>query len=758
MKKHSRISILLLLISVIFFGCKQEPKKTIEVNIIPKPVSLSVEDGVFTISKSTKVYFDNESEEINKVLEYFIEWFKNGSGIELEMAKLPKKSSIYFTAENAPDSLGEEGYLLEINEDKVIVTANTATGLFYAVQSIRQMLPPDFEKQNSEYRIDKYYLPCLKIADKPKFKWRGMLLDCCRHFFDKEFVKRYIDLLAYHKMNTLHWHLTEDQGWRIEIKQYPKLTKIGAWRTEADGSKYGGFFTQEDIKEVVEYAASRHIKVVPEIELPGHSVAALSAYPEFSCSGGPFKVENRWGVFKDIYCAGNDSTFVFLENVLTEVIELFPSEYIHIGGDEAPKFRWENCKKCQARIKDEGLKDEHELQSYFIRRIEKFLNSKGKKLIGWDEILEGGLAPSATVQSWRGMDGAIAAATSGHDAIVSPTSHAYFDYDVKTTSLKKVYSFDPIPDELNAEQEKHIIGGECNVWTERITYKNIDAKIFPRILAMSEVLWTYPVERDYKEFHSRVKSHYARLDALGVKYGFEAQAVIFDVEYLKDKSEFKVDLTSGQPDLQFRYTIDGTKPDINSTLYSEPIIIKKSATVKVIAINNGKELEEVFERKIIVHKALGKKIELINPYYKDYAAQGNDNLIDGQKGTISYRDKLWQGYQEKDLIAIIDLGNPTEISSVSLGCLQSMLSWIFMPEQVEIFISDDAKNYVSKGIILNDVDQKTETRIRKDFKLEFEKTTTQFIKVIAKNVGKCPEWHEGAGGKTWLFVDEIIIE
>ncbi|MCF8297236.1 MAG: family 20 glycosylhydrolase [Saprospiraceae bacterium] len=757
MMKNSKFVVLLILVSLFLFSCKQQPKKIIEVNIIPKPVSLRVEEGFFTISRSTKVYFDQESEEIKNVGEYFINWFEKGSGIKLEISSLPE-SSIYFTTENAPDSLGDEGYLLDISEDKVIVTAKTATGLFYAVQSIRQLLPPDFEKHNSELKADEYYLPCLKIADKPKFKWRGMLLDCCRHFFDKDFVKRYIDLLAYHKMNTLHWHLTEDQGWRIEIKQYPKLTEIGAWRIEEDSTKYGGFFTQEDIKEVVEYAASRHITVVPEIELPGHSVAALSAYPEYSCSGGPFKVETRWGVFKDIYCAGNDSTFAFLENILDEVIELFPSEYIHIGGDEAPKFRWANCKKCQARIKEEGLKDEHELQSYFITRIEKFLNSKGKKLIGWDEILEGGLAPSATVQSWRGMAGAIAAATSGHDAIVSPTSHAYFDYSVETTSLEKVYSFDPIPDELSTEQAKHIIGGECNVWTEHITYDNIDAMIFPRILAMSEVLWTYPAERDYKEFHSRVKTHYVRLTDLGVKYGFEAQAVIFDIEYLKENAEFKVDITSGQHELEFRYTLDGTEPNIESNLYKEALAIKNSTTIKVIAVNNAEVMEEVFERKIIVHKALGKKIELINTFYKDYAAQGNNNLIDGQKGTISYRDKLWQGYHQKDLIAIVDLEEPTEISSVSIGFLQSMLSWIFMPEQIEILVSDNGENFVSKGIIKNDVDQKTEERIRKDFKLEFDKTTTQFIKIIAKNVGHCPDWHEGAGGEAWLFADEIVVE
>ena len=307
---------------------------------------------------------------------------------------------------------------------------------------------------------------------------------------EKDFVKRYIDLLALYKMNVLHWHLTEDQGWRIAIDKYPKLTEVGAWRDDGQGGKYGGFYTKEDIREVIEYATERGITVVPEIELPGHSQAALAAYPQFSCTGGPFEVETEWGVFKEIYCAGNDSTFIFLEDVLSEVMELFPSEYIHIGGDEVPKYRWEHCEKCQRRIHIEGLYDEHELQSYFISRIGNFLATKERKMIGWDEILEGGLPEGATVQSWRGFDGAKTAVLSGHQAIVSPTSHAYFDYGLNDIDLEKVYEFNPIPEGISQKEEILVLGGECNMWSERAPQHKVDSKVFPRMIAMSEVLWS----------------------------------------------------------------------------------------------------------------------------------------------------------------------------------------------------------------------------------------------------------------------------
>ncbi|MCK4999088.1 MAG: beta-N-acetylhexosaminidase, partial [Anaerohalosphaera sp.] len=458
---------LVLNVCFLFAGCHLnstaviEPRASAEplqVNLVPKPVRVELLPGSFRIEPDMVVYVQSSdgadletaqllAERLNSSTGFRVTEIRSTNGEEMDGINLKRVDD---------DALGEEGYRLSVTKTRVVIEANGSAGLFYGTQTLRQMLPLAFESASLQFvPMEGWQIRCAVIEDVPRFEWRGMLLDCGRHFMDKEFVKRYIDLLAMHKMNRLHWHLTEDQGWRIEIKKYPKLTEIGGWRTYQDGTVYGGYYSQEDVREVVAYAKKRFVMVVPEIELPGHSVAALAAYPEYSCTGGPFEVETKWGVHKDVYCAGNEATFTFLQDILTETCELFDSPYIHIGGDECPKDRWHDCSKCQARIKAEGLKDEHELQSYFIQRIEKFLQTKNKSIIGWDEILEGGLAQNATVQSWRGMGGAIEAVNSGHDAIVSPTSHAYFDYDISTTDLRKVYTFEPVPDGIANDKVKH---------------------------------------------------------------------------------------------------------------------------------------------------------------------------------------------------------------------------------------------------------------------------------------------------------------
>ncbi|RPI60744.1 MAG: beta-N-acetylglucosaminidase, partial [Ignavibacteriales bacterium] len=445
MKNIFAILILSILILTVVTISAQE--KGNNINIIPKPKSIVVNEGTFNLNPLTKIYYKNEAKQI---AEYLNQIISPSTGFDLIMKVWDDKvedNSIIISLSNSLTNFGKEGYTLAVNSNNVFLEASELNGLFYGVQTLRQLLPVEIETKVKVDNVE-WKIPCVVILDEPEFIWRGLNLDCCRHFMTKEFVKRYIDLLAYHKFNTLHWHLTEDQAWRIEIKKYPELTKKGAFRTYDDGSVYGGFYTQEDIKEVVAYAQSRFINVVPEIEMPGHSTAAISCYPEISCTGGPFEVGTFWGIYYDIYCAGNEKTFQFLENVINEVVDLFPGKYIHIGGDEAPKNRWKECPKCQQRINDENLKDEHELQSYFVKRMEKFINSKGKQIIGWDEILEGGLAPEATVQSWRGVKGAIDAAKQGHDVIVSPTSHCYFDYPVDVTDMQKVYLFDPVPAEL----------------------------------------------------------------------------------------------------------------------------------------------------------------------------------------------------------------------------------------------------------------------------------------------------------------------
>ena len=541
------MGILVAVISLfIFLAGAASDAKAAGISVIPKPMEMEIEEGSFMLKHKTAIYYQSGSAEIWDVANYLSECLRPATGLSLvviEQAGTPPADSFLLTTKNADPSLGPEGYELIVTEKSVVLRAPEPAGLFYGVQTIRQLLPACIE--NKKKVADAVWtIPCVQIKDKPRFQWRGSLLDCCRHFMSVDFVKRYIDLLAYHKMNRFHWHLTEDQGWRIEIKKYPKLTEISAWRDtgagylrmddeprdESKGNMYGGYYTQEDIRDVVAYAKSRYVTVIPEIEMPGHSVGALASYPELSCTGGPFEVRPTMGISEDVYCAGNEKTFEFLEDVLSEVVELFPAGYIHIGGDECPKKRWKECPKCQARIKAEGLKDEHELQSYFIKRIEKFLITKDRRIIGWDEILEGGLAPGATVQSWRGIKGAIAAATSGHDTILSPTSNCYLDYPYTSSQAvllpswmgllptKKVYSFEPMPEGLTAEQQKHIVGGEGNMWTECAPQEEIDLRVYPRLTALSETLWSPKELRDWDDFSCRLKSHFRRLETLGVNY------------------------------------------------------------------------------------------------------------------------------------------------------------------------------------------------------------------------------------------------
>ncbi|MBC8182859.1 beta-N-acetylhexosaminidase [candidate division KSB1 bacterium] len=524
-----------------------EKEKIEELSLIPKPTKIFKQMGYFTFTPGMKIYLDSKEKQSQLVADYIVNKLNKSTGYELKIENKPGsdqlKNAIILSTNEINKNLGDEGYKLTVDTNFVSISAAKPAGLFYGVQTLRQLLPVEIESKEPVADV-KWKISCVEIEDIPRFKWRGAHLDVCRHFFPKEFVKKYIDILAMHKLNTFHWHLTEDQGWRVEIKKYPKLTEIGAWRVDRNGihwnkrepqqpvekATYGGFYTQEEIKEIVEYAKNRFITVVPEIEMPGHAVAALASYPEYSCFGGPFTVitGGYWPI-KDIYCAGKEGTFEFLENILDEVIPLFPGEFFHIGGDEAFKENWEKCPDCQNRIKEEGLKNEHQLQSYFIKRIEKFLNSKGKRLIGWDEILEGGLAPNATVMSWRGFEGGIEAANAGHDVVMSPTSHCYFDYYQAKKGeplaiggflpLKKVYSFEPIPPKIDPDKKHHILGAQANVWTEYIpTPEHAEYMLLPRLSALAEVVWSPENLRNYKSFQYRMKKHYVRLTNMGVNY------------------------------------------------------------------------------------------------------------------------------------------------------------------------------------------------------------------------------------------------
>jgi hexosaminidase len=572
-------------------------------SIIPKPVRMEAGNGVFRLGGETRIIVDSKSSEAREVGEYLAEKLRLSTGFPLDTfvttGKIPGGSILLRTTDSLA-KMGNEGYRLTSSKGGVKVEAFAPAGLFYGVQTLLQLLPAEVESGTLSAESD-WLIPFVRIEDEPRFVWRGAHLDVGRHFFSKEFIKKYIDLLAMYKMNTFHWHLTEDQGWRIEIKKYPRLTEIGAWRRETmdDATPHGGFYTQEDIREVVAHAKKRFISVVPEIELPGHCQAALAAYPELSCSGGPFKVGTEWGIIYDVYCAGNDRTFEFLQDVLDEVIDLFPGEYIHIGGDEVPKLRWHNCVKCQERIKTEGLSSEEELQSYFIKRIESFLSSRGKRLVGWDEILEGGLAPNATVMSWRGVEGGIAAAKSGHDVIMTPTSYCYFDYyqglfDEPTAiggflPLDKVYSFEPVPMELSEAEARHVLGAQANVWTEYIeSPQQVEYMLMPRILALSEVGWSKKDLRSFPDFSRRIVSHYDRLSEKRVCFRLPPPDGLGGKKLISGPSS--VQIFPPFPGAEVRYTTDGTDPTRESPLLpSGPIEIADSTVVKArTVLRNGR--------------------------------------------------------------------------------------------------------------------------------------------------------------------------
>jgi len=576
------------------------------VRIIPQPLSVIQGQGNFTITPNTRIVYDAATPENRQVISYFTDYVKKvyGIGLSSASAETSENNTITLDIKGTVSTLNREGYELIVQPNRVLIRANTGAGLFYGIQTLLQLFPADSASIKAG---DEILLPVVEIKDEPRFSWRGMHLDVCRHFFPVEFVKRYIDLLALHKMNVFHWHLTEDQGWRIEIKKYPLLTEAGAWRVDREhqhwnertapepGEKatYGGFYTQDEVRDVIAYAQSRFITIVPEIEMPGHAMAALAAYPQFSCTGGPFYVMpgGYWPI-TDIYCAGNDSTFAFLQDILSEVIDLFPGPYIHIGGDEANKANWEKCPKCQARIATEILQNEIKLQSYFIKHIQKVIVSKNKKLIGWDESLEGGLAPEATVMSWRGTDGGIFAANEGHDVVMSPTSHCYFDYYQALEDeppgiggfvpLEMVYGFEPMPEGLSPDKQKHILGAQGNLWTEYIpTPEHAEYMALPRMCAMAEIGWSSRANRNLDSFLNRLAVHYNRLDALNVHYrqpninGF-AKANIF----MKD---IKVTMDFPRPEAKIFYTLDGTEPTPQSLLYAKPLRISANTLLKARA-------------------------------------------------------------------------------------------------------------------------------------------------------------------------------
>ena len=766
---------LFLFVASIMILSTCSPPSQNDISIIPQPATAYVIPGSFEIGPKTRIITQKDMDDVVAICEYFNDFIETTAGYRLEIvddeAVTSFSGDMVITTFNADTTWHDEAYSLRVQGGSSIVLQAKATeGLFYGVQTLLQLLPPEIMSKSLVEDIE-LVIPATTIHDRPRFEWRGMHLDVCRHFFPKEFIKKYLDLMALYKMNVFHWHLTEDQGWRIEIKKYPGLTETSAWRTEPDGSVYGGFYTQDDIREIVAYAAERMITIVPEIEMPGHSVAALAAYPELSCTGGPFEVATIWGVKKDVYCAGKEETFEFLENVLLEVMELFPGEYIHIGGDEVPKDRWKKCPKCQARIRNKGLADESELQSYFIKRMEGFLLEHDRKLIGWDEILEGGLAPEATVMSWRGEVGGIEAAQMGHEVVMSPNSHCYFDHyqaDPSTqpkaiggfTTLKDVYHYNPVSKELNEAEQERILGAQGNVWTEYIaTPEYAEYMAIPRMLALAEVNWTKESKISWERFLRKLEHHFDILDILDVNYCDAIFSVEIKPEYDHDNKSVMITLESDIPDAEIRYTLDGSDPVEDAMVYDTIFKLEQSATIKARLFVKGQLKGQISSRDINLHKGIGKAIEYKNEFSENYTAGGGQGLLNGINGSVHYRDGNWQGFSGTDVELVIDMGEITAIESINVNFMQNITTWIFLPSKVSFLVSDSKDGeFKSIGEFLNSIPMEEKEAMVKNFNRSFTGVNARYIKVIAKNPGPCPEWHPGAGGPSWVFVDEIVIE
>lgn len=735
--------IMSVVVSVLFAG---NP-----VSLIPVPNSLEYRKGYFHTRRPLVLIAGNAA--ANQAAALFNDWHQQTLGVRFPVKEIMslKESSIRFIVN--PEEK-DEHYRLVVDKTHIHLEGSPA-GVVRGLSTLLQLMT--YAGTNRDR------IPAMIIDDAPRFKYRGVHLDVCRHFVSKDFVKRYIDLIALHKMNTFHWHLTEDQGWRIEIKKYPKLTEVGAWRNGSmvgpyrdqkyDTLRYGGYYTQEEIREVVQYAADRAITVIPEIEMPGHAVAALAAYPEYSCTGNVKEVAKGWGVFEDVFCA-KDSTFLFLQDVLTEVMQLFPSTYIHIGGDECPKERWKQCAACQAVKQQNGLKDEHELQSYFIQRIEKFLNANGRKIIGWDEILEGGLAPNATVMSWRGVDGGIAAAKAGHDAIMTPGSHCYFDHYQGEraseplafggyTPLEKVYRYRPVPDSLTATEAKHILGAQCNLWSEYMyDSRQVEYMLLPRLCALTEVLWTDTNYHHEQDFYQRLLKHQRILDAWKVNYAVSWMRPALQTEGLKTTPGLLVKLESKYPQ-EIKYAVTNGNDTPKYRKYRKPFRILATGNVLVQSGTGRQEIISTYP----FHFSLttGAAVTLKTKGDRQYANPGS-TLTDGITGAYPWTGKHWIGWYGKNSEIQIDLGKEQQVDSIVVYYLHDPVSWIHAPAAVWLGEVGSGKKSVGRPL-----DQAINRMV---IPVQERK---QFLQLFIQSIGKNPSGSAGAGDDGWMFISEVQV-
>lgn len=770
------MGVLCILFSTCFYACSEKRTLNSDYEIIPKPLDVNCKgDASFLLKDGVAVIYPENNQKMQDNAEFLVDYVEKQTGVKLTShAGMPVDGAICLTLDLSDDNA--EAYKLIVNDKRVCISGASEAGVFYGIQTLRKSLPVA-----QDINVN---LSAVEIYDKPRFAYRGAMLDVARHFYTVDEVKTFIDMLALHNINRFHWHLTDDQGWRIEIKKYPKLMSVASERKETvvgrwysgiyDGKPYGGYYTQDELRDVIDYAAKRHITIIPEVDLPGHMQAALTAYPELGCTGGPYEVRTIWGVSQDVLCVGNDFTLQFVKDVLSEVADIFPSEYIHIGGDECPKVRWEKCPKCQERIKSLGLKSdakhtkEQRLQSYVIQEAAKYLKEKGKRIIGWTEILEGGLVPDATLMSWIGESGGIEAAHQHHDVIMTPNTYLYFDYyqskKVEDEPLaiggylpiEKTYNYEPMPKELTEEEQQYIKGVQANLWTEYIpVFSQVQYMVLPRLGAAAEVQWTDPSKKDYKDFLRRVPHLVAVYDCYGWNYATHVYDVNVDMKADTVNHVLNVQLSTMADDPIY-YTLDGQDPTEKSLKYTKPFTIDQSVVLKTMAVHPDRT-SKISVDTIRFNKATLKPVVLLQPNESRFSPDGPVVLVDGRNGNHSFDTGAWLTVAGNDLEAVINMQAETILSSASVHVYVRKDAWLFDARGFSVSVSSDNKNY--KEVASQEYKQMQESDSDGiiEHELSFDPCKATYVKIKVISEKSMPDWHWDAGKAPFLLVDEIIL-